>query len=33
MLLKDACTPEVVCCSSSTNALEAARIMRHEHVG
>jgi CBS domain-containing protein len=33
MLLKDACTPDVVCCSGATSALEAARIMRHKHVG
>ena len=33
MLLKDACTPEVVCCRGSTTALEAARLMRQKHVG
>jgi CBS domain-containing protein len=33
MLLKDACTPEVVCCRGRTNALEAAHLMRQKHVG
>jgi CBS domain-containing protein len=33
MLLKHACTPEVVCCSGSTNAQEAAHLMRQKHVG
>lgn len=33
MLLKDACTPDVVCCVGATSALEAARIMRHKHTG
>jgi CBS domain-containing protein len=33
MLLKDACTPEVICCRGSTTALEAARLMRQKHVG
>ena len=33
MLLKDACTPEVVCCRGSATALEAARLMRQNHVG
>ena len=33
MLLKDVCTPEVVCCGAQTSALEAARLMRHKHVG
>jgi CBS domain-containing protein len=33
MLLKDACTADVVCCIGTTSALEAARIMRHKHIG
>lgn len=33
MLLKDVCTPDAVCCIGSTSALEAARIMRHKHIG
>lgn len=33
MLLKEMCTPEVICCAPQTNALEAARLMRHKHVG
>jgi len=33
MLLKEVCTPDVVCCSAQTSALEAARLMRHMHVG
>jgi len=33
VLLKDVCTPEVVCCGAQTSALEAARLMRHKHVG
>jgi len=33
MILKDACTPDVVCCSGRTQVLEAARIMRNKHVG
>ena len=33
MLLKEICTPEVICCAPQTNALEAARLMRHKHVG
>jgi CBS domain-containing protein len=33
MLLKDLCTLDVVCCIGQTTALEAARLMRHKHVG
>jgi CBS domain-containing protein len=33
MLLKEICSPDVVCCSSATTALAAARIMRQKHVG
>jgi CBS domain-containing protein len=33
MLVKEACTPDVVCCGAQTNALDAARLMRHHHVG
>lgn len=33
MLLREICTPDVVCCRSETHVLEAARIMRQEHVG
>jgi CBS domain-containing protein len=33
MLLKEVCTPNVVCCGPQTTALEAARLMRHRHVG
>jgi CBS domain-containing protein len=33
MLLKDVCTPNVVCCGAQTSVLEAARLMRHKHVG
>jgi CBS domain-containing protein len=33
MLLKEICTPDVVVCSSGTNVLAAARIMRQKHVG
>jgi CBS domain-containing protein len=33
MLLKEICTPDVVCCGSATSALAAARIMRQKHVG
>lgn len=33
MLLRDACTPDVVCCGPDTRAIEAAHLMRHEHVG
>ncbi len=33
MILKDICTPGVVCCGIKTTALEAARLMREKHVG
>ncbi|HYC09749.1 MAG TPA: CBS domain-containing protein [Steroidobacteraceae bacterium] len=33
MLVRDLCTSEVVCCHPQTTALEAARLMRHKHVG
>lgn len=33
MLLKDVCTPGVVCCGPQTTAVEAASLMRHRHVG
>jgi CBS domain-containing protein len=33
MLLKEICTPGVVCCSSDTHVLAAARLMRERHVG
>jgi CBS domain-containing protein len=33
MLLKDAYTGNVVCCTVGTTALEAARLMRQKHVG
>jgi CBS domain-containing protein len=33
MLLKDACTPDVVCCSGKISVLEAAGLMRRKHVG
>jgi len=33
MLLRDACTPDVVCCGPDTRAIEAAHLMRHKHVG
>ena len=33
MLLKEMCTAGVVCCGLKTTALEAARLMRHKHVG
>ena len=33
MLLKEMCTPEVVCCGPETRVTEAARMMRHRHVG
>ncbi len=33
MLLREVCTPDVVCCSAQISALEAARLMRHKHVG
>jgi len=33
MLLKEACTANVVCCGPHTTALQAASLMRHRHVG
>ncbi|HTT05776.1 MAG TPA: CBS domain-containing protein [Steroidobacteraceae bacterium] len=33
MLLKDVCTPDVVCCGVETTVREAARLMRARHVG
>ena len=33
MLLKEACTPDVVYCGPDTRVVEAARIMRSKHVG
>jgi CBS domain-containing protein len=33
MLLSEICTTDVVCCKPQTTALEAARLMRHRHVG
>lgn len=33
MLLKEICTPEVVCCGPETTVLAAARLMRERHVG
>ena len=33
MLLKDACTANVVCCGPQTTVLQAASLMRHRHVG
>ncbi len=33
MLLKEACTANVVCCGPQTTALQAAGLMRHRHVG
>ncbi len=33
MLLKEICTPEVVCCAPGTTVLAAARLMRQRHVG
>ena len=33
MLLKEACTAGVVCCGTQTTALQAASLMRHNHVG
>jgi CBS domain-containing protein len=33
MLVKEVCTPGVVCCGITTSVLEAARLMRHQHVG
>jgi CBS domain-containing protein len=33
MLLKDVCTMDVACCGAATTVIEAARLMRHHHVG
>jgi len=33
MVIGEICTTEVVCCRPQTSALEAARLMRHRHVG
>lgn len=33
MLVREVCTPEAVLCRPETSALEAARLMRHKHVG
>jgi CBS domain-containing protein len=33
MLLKEICTPEVVCCTPGTSVASAARLMRQRHVG
>jgi CBS domain-containing protein len=33
MLVREMCTSDVVCCRPQTSALEAARLMRHKHVG
>ena len=33
MLVKDVCTPDVVCCEPQTLARDAARLMRNRHVG
>jgi CBS domain-containing protein len=33
MLLKDICSPDVAYCSSDTDVLAAARLMRQRHVG
>jgi CBS domain-containing protein len=33
MLLSQICTPAVVCCSRETSALEAACLMRKQHIG
>jgi CBS domain-containing protein len=33
MLLKDVYMPDVVCCGPATTIIEAARLMRHKHVG
>ncbi len=33
MLLKDACTANVVCCGPQSTVLQAAILMRHRHVG
>ena len=33
MQLRDICTTDVVCCRPQASALDAARLMRHKHVG
>jgi CBS domain-containing protein len=33
MLLKDLCTPDVVCCGRETTLLEVARLLRDRHAG
>jgi len=33
MLVKEICSTDVVCCGPQTSAFEAARLMRHHHVG
>ena len=33
MRVRDVCTTEVVCCRPQASALDAARLMRHKHVG
>ena len=33
MRIPEICTTEVVCCRPQASALEAARLMRHKHVG
>jgi CBS domain-containing protein len=33
MLLRDVCMPDVVYCGPATTIIEAARLMRHKHVG
>jgi CBS domain-containing protein len=33
MLLKDICTPEVVCCGRQATLLEVARLLRGRHTG
>jgi CBS domain-containing protein len=33
MLLKDICTPDVICCAPGTTIADVARLMRDRHVG
>ena len=33
MWVKDVCTLDVVCCRAQTRVVDAARLMRHRHVG
>lgn len=33
MRVREICTTEVVCCRPQASALDAARLMRHKHVG